>query len=104
MGNHSPSRYRRAGREAYYRGGDPEENCPYVVGLQWSAQFNRKPWLEGWNEAAKADVDKPEVIIAEGVREAFKAGWYVNATTEQPTDYLEGCEQFDWEEYRRGLS
>lgn len=39
------------------------------------------------------------------VRDAFKAGWRTNATTEQPDDYLDGCEEVDWREFtKRGLA
>lgn len=39
------------------------------------------------------------------LREAFKAGWRTNATTEQPADYLDGCELVDWLEFQaRGLA
>lgn len=63
--------------------------------------------------------NKPKGALPEGLaapdnaptslREAFKAGWYVNAclpadygpemTEQQGKDYLEGCEQADWLEY-----
>lgn len=33
-------------------------------------------------------------------RQAFKAGWRTNTTTEQPSDYLDGCEGADWEAYK----
>jgi hypothetical protein len=36
-----------------------------------------------------------------GEREAFKAGWYVNADTDQPADYLKGCEEVDWHEHAK---
>lgn len=62
---------------------------------------------------------KPEGALPEGstapdnappsLREAFRAGWYVNAckpadyapglTEQQGKDYLEGCEQADWIDY-----
>ena len=38
--------------------------------------------------------------VQDAAREAFKAGWRTNATWQQPEDYLEGCEQVDFEEYQ----
>ena len=35
-------------------------------------------------------------------RDAFRAGWYINAAVDdQPAEYLEGCEEVDWQEYRK---
>lgn len=51
----SPSHYRREGRNAYYRGGDPEEVCPHKFPNIMS-QSRRSSWLEGWAQA-KADDD-----------------------------------------------
>ena len=35
-------------------------------------------------------------------REAFRAGWYINAAVDdQPADYLKGCEEVDWSEYAK---
>lgn len=37
-------------------------------------------------------------------RDAFKAGWRTNATTEQPESYLDGCEEVDWKDFQsKGL-
>lgn len=68
MGNHSPSRYRREGRNAFYPGGDPESNCQYK-----SNPYNRKNWLEGWAEAKRDYVPpKPAPMgILESLREDF---------------------------------
>lgn len=36
---------------------------------------------------------------------AFRAGWYTNAATvEQTAEYLKGCEDVDWEQYRKSRS
>jgi ribosome modulation factor len=65
----SPSRYRREGRNAYYRGGDAEERCPYKIGASWIAQFHRADWLEGWEQAKKADIDPPAKTANEVIDE-----------------------------------
>lgn len=67
MGNHSSSRFRREGRYAYYRGGIAEDHNPYTGINSWADEYHSKSWLEGWAEAAKADVDTPEVIDFEDV-------------------------------------
>lgn len=37
-------------------------------------------------------------------REAFRAGWYVNAAVDdQPPEYLSACEEVDWAEYQRAI-
>jgi ribosome modulation factor len=51
----SPSRLRREGRNAFYRGGTPADHNPYSDG-----SFHRQHWFNGWEEAAKED----EVAIA----------------------------------------
>jgi len=40
--------------------------------------------------------------VTDGAREAFRAGWYINAAVDdQPADYLKGCEEVDWSEYAK---
>jgi ribosome modulation factor len=46
----SPSRYRREGRNAFYRGGNPISVCPYPAG-----HHGANSWLDGWLEAEKED-------------------------------------------------
>jgi hypothetical protein len=46
MSNHSPSRYRREGRKAFYQWGDALAACPYK-------QWGRNDWLEGWGEGER---------------------------------------------------
>jgi hypothetical protein len=46
----SPSRLRREGRNAFYRGGNPADRNPYV-GTGPFAQIKATEWLEGWAEA-----------------------------------------------------
>jgi hypothetical protein len=48
MGNHSPSRYRREGRNAFIRGDDPRARNPYKGSSHW------QDWLDGWIEAERA--------------------------------------------------
>ena len=40
------------------------------------------------------------------VREAFRAGWKVNAvgTETHPQEYLDGCEEADWQEYKKAAA
>lgn len=47
----SPSQRRR---NAYYRGGNPDHNPAYTTS-DWAKRFRRPDWLEGWNEAKRAD-------------------------------------------------
>lgn len=56
MGNHSPSRYRREGRNAFYPGGDPTSYCPY----DYTRFSGRDSWLEGWAQAAASHVEPKE--------------------------------------------
>ena len=46
----TPSRRRREGREAYYRGGDPGTSNPYVD-CGYAAD-----WLRGWYEGERDDL------------------------------------------------
>ena len=40
--------------------------------------------------------------VAQGAREAFRAGWYINAAVDDHfADYLKGCEEVDWSEYAK---
>ena len=50
MSSRSPSRLRREGREAFFRGGDPADFNPYTLRTP-----NSDHWLDGWSEAKKAD-------------------------------------------------
>jgi ribosome modulation factor len=67
MGNHSPSRYRRDGRNAFYRGGDARHHVPYPVGSS-----HRSDWLEGWLEAERDDQDKMKLEAAAEVEDQEK--------------------------------
>ncbi len=51
----SPSDHRRAGYNAFYRGGDAHALCPFKG--TWSIH-KKADWLEGWAKAAKADRDR----------------------------------------------
>jgi hypothetical protein len=54
--------------------------CPSAILLERAAKYTPNP--------------------AQGAREAFRAGWYINAAVDdQPADYLKGCEEVDWSEY-----
>jgi hypothetical protein len=46
----SPSRIRRAGHDAYYRGGNPAAHNPHS-GPSLFEQIRSAHWLEGWTEA-----------------------------------------------------
>lgn len=50
----SPSRYRREGHNAYFRGGKAEDFCPYA-GLRGSF------WVDGWQEAERVDKMRKQV-------------------------------------------
>lgn len=71
MGNHSPSQYRREGRNAFYPGADPEVSCPYS---DMPFGMRRACWLEGWYEAKKVYVEPEEY------------GGYIAALREDHTD------------------
>ncbi|WP_166296868.1 hypothetical protein [Bradyrhizobium sp. 2S1] len=45
-----PSRRRREGRQAFYRGGDPDVHNPYSPGT-----YEASDWRDGWREAKKDD-------------------------------------------------
>jgi hypothetical protein len=51
----SPSRYRRQGRNAFYRGGDPKTLDPYVGKHGLTGDLHSRDWLDGWREAEKHD-------------------------------------------------
>jgi hypothetical protein len=57
----TPSARRRKGREAYYRGGDPNALNPY------HEPYFRMDWREGWDRAQREDE-----IVAEEEREVEK--------------------------------
>jgi len=77
--------------------------------------------LRGWWEpygggmsGAEANTDDliqeaaDEIVrLREEVREAFRAGWLINAIPpdEHPAgpDYVWGCEEVDWQEYRQSM-
>lgn len=74
MGNHSPSRYRREGRNAYSHGTSPDNVCPYKIDRQ---SWQRDNWFEGWEEATKAYtppvVDDKRELLADAIAERFPA-------------------------------
>jgi hypothetical protein len=45
-----PSRRRREGRNAFYRGGNPMDHNPYSL-----TDSDATDWLVGWNEAKRED-------------------------------------------------
>ena len=47
----TPSKLRRQGRNAFYPGGNPREECPYRDFMSFYGVYNRTHWLEGWREA-----------------------------------------------------
>ena len=49
----TPSKRRRKGRNAYYRGGNPDYHCPYKTGFMWEAKA--ADWMAGWKEAEASD-------------------------------------------------
>jgi hypothetical protein len=51
----SPSRIRRRGREAFFRGGDPELINPYAPD-----SYDRRAWTEGWEQSKRDD----DILIA----------------------------------------
>jgi hypothetical protein len=57
-----PSRLRREGRNAFYRGGDPSTLCRYKPG---TSDF--LSWMEGWDQALRDDQD---AIVREADAEA----------------------------------
>jgi hypothetical protein len=63
----SPSRYRREGREAFFRGGDPTERNPYANKGGLTADMHSRDWLDGWQQATEAD----EMAKAREEREAL---------------------------------
>ena len=46
----TPSRRRREGRIAFYRGGNPSDHNPY------KDPYKASDWLDGWNEAEATDM------------------------------------------------
>ncbi len=48
----TPSARRRKGREAFYRGGNPDDSQPYKGTLK---RLQAHDWLLGWAEAQRAD-------------------------------------------------
>ncbi len=58
MGSHTPSRFRREGREAFDPNTTPEEINPYIKRVPnfWSIS-NSENWLEGWREAEASYVE-----------------------------------------------
>ncbi len=50
MGNQSPSRFRRLGREAFEPMTDPMEVQPFKKG-SWGYKFHLPHWIEGWLQA-----------------------------------------------------
>lgn len=70
MGNNSPSRFRSEGRNAYYRGGNPEEACQYKG---WTREYHLQDFVAGWKQAADSYVppeEKPMGYIG-ALRENF---------------------------------
>lgn len=66
MGSNSPSHYRREGRNAFHRHGNPAEYNPYADKLGYTAEMHSSDWLEGWREAAQHD----ELAKAQEARDA----------------------------------
>ena len=60
MGNYSPGRFRKQGREAFEPHCNPNDFNPYLNDSNWYNQFNRQHWLEGWKEAEAAYVEPEE--------------------------------------------
>jgi ribosome modulation factor len=58
----TPSARRRKGREAYYRGGNPNDHNPYQFNSGVCSQ--RIDWLEGWQEASAADAENIKLEAA----------------------------------------
>ncbi|MCK1543337.1 hypothetical protein IVB12_15585 [Bradyrhizobium sp. 179] len=52
----SPSRIRRDGRNAFYRGGNPADHNPYTAGGFQSLKAT--DWLAGWEQAKREDDDR----------------------------------------------
>lgn len=48
-------RHRREGREAYYRGGSPDDRNPYADKGGLSYDIASADWLTGWREAEAHD-------------------------------------------------
>ena len=66
MGNHSPGRYRKQGREAFEPHCDPDDFNPYIKKVPnfWDAG-HAADWREGWNEAEKAHTFESEETTEE---------------------------------------
>lgn len=73
---YQPSRVRRAGRDAYFSQGNPEDHCPFNSNcgvFLWEGK--RRDWLDGWEEARKADRERirAQDIVNEELNEQFDA-------------------------------
>jgi hypothetical protein len=51
----SPSHYRREGRHAFYRGGNPTDLNPYARRPGLTAETHARDWAVGWQQAAEDD-------------------------------------------------
>jgi hypothetical protein len=51
----SSSHYRREGRNAFYRGGNPTEINPYAKRPGLVAESHARDWAAGWLQAAEDD-------------------------------------------------
>lgn len=56
--NFTPSRLRRQGRNAWFRGGDPADHNPYKSGWGW--EMRARDWLDGWKQAEAVDARRRE--------------------------------------------
>lgn len=63
----SPSQYRREGRNAFYRGGNPAMLNPYAP-----TSISSRSWIEGWEQAAREDRDQIALEAAQEAEEEAK--------------------------------
>jgi hypothetical protein len=74
----TPSKRRQEGREAFYPGGDPEQECPYYRG-SWGYDIYYSDFLDGWKQAeaeSKAEAAEKEAQ-QEKEREVVKESYFL---------------------------
>ncbi|MDB5177544.1 MAG: hypothetical protein JWN75_1212 [Candidatus Saccharibacteria bacterium] len=80
-----------------------------LAGYKVSAEPGMEIWAKAKKDAKAGDL--LPVTITDVKREqppidaraAFRAGWFINADTEQPKRYLIACEEVDWKDYLTNL-
>jgi ribosome modulation factor len=64
MGNNSPGKMRRQGREAFVEGHDPEVECPAYLSKIHNS-YQKQNWIDGWDEAKKdCEAENEELHIS----------------------------------------